>query len=144
MKSKVAMAFGSFDILHPGHIRYLKSASKYGKLIVVVARDSSIEKLKGSKPLMDENGRRKIIGSLSFVHRAVLGDRIRKWNDVYRILAKFRPDFIVFGYDQKVDMRYLNGFLVAHKLNSRVVRVKAYKADLYKSTKLKKLIGAIR
>ena len=143
MKSKVAMAFGSFDVLHPGHIRYLKGASRYGKLIVVVARDSSIEKLKGRRPLINEAWRREIIGSLSFVHMAVLGDRIRKWNDVYKILLRFRPDFIVFGYDQKVDMEYLKKFLAVHKLNSRIVRVKAYKADLYKSTKLKKLIDTI-
>lgn len=137
------MAFGSFDILHPGHINYLKSASRYGKLVVVVARDESIEKLKGKKALVDEKSRREIIGSLRFVDRAVLGDRIRKWNDIYKILVKFKPDFIVFGYDQKVDMEYLKEFLAKHRLKSKIVRLKAYRPDAYKSSKLKKLMATI-
>jgi FAD synthetase len=143
MKSKVAMAFGSFDVLHPGHIRYLRSASRYGRLIVVVARDKSIEKLKGRKPLIDEESRREIIGSLRFVDRAILGDRIEKWNDIYAILVRFRPDFLVFGYDQKVDMKYLRGFIVEHGLNSRIVRVRAYNEGLFKSSKLKRLMKTI-
>ena len=140
MKSKIAMAFGSFDILHPGHVRYLRGASRYGKLIVVVARDKSIEKLKGRRPLIDEESRREMVGSLGFVDRAVLGDRIGRWNDIYRILIRYKPDFVVFGYDQKVDMKYLKRFLMEHKLNSRIVRIKAYKSGLYKSSKLKRLM----
>ena len=143
MKRRLAMAFGSFDVLHPGHIRYLRGASKYGRLIVVVARDRRIEKLKGRKPLMDEESRRDIIGSLRFVDRAILGDRIRKWNDIYAVLIRLKPDYIVFGYDQKVDMRYLKRFLAINKLSSRIVKLKAYKARTYKSTKLKRLISAI-
>lgn len=143
MSEKVAMAFGSFDILHPGHIHYLKSASRYGKLVVIVARDESIEKLKGKKALIDEKSRREIIGSLRFVDRAVLGDRIREWNDIYKILVRFRPDFIVFGYDQKVDLEYLKEFLAKHGLKSKIVRLKAFKPYTYKSSKLKKLIATI-
>ncbi len=144
MKSKIAMAFGSFDILHPGHVRYLRGASRYGKLIVVVARDKSIEKLKGRRPLIDEESRREMVGSLGFVDRAVLGDRIGRWNDIYRILIRYKPDFVVFGYDQKVDMKYLKRFLMEHKLNSRIVRIKAYKSGLYKSSKLKRLMKTTR
>ena len=144
MTDKVAMAFGSFDVLHPGHIHYLKSASRYGKLMVIVARDESIKKLKGRAPIIDQESRREVVASLRFVDRAVLGDRIRKWNDIYLILLKFRPDFVVFGYDQKVDMGYLKDFLAEHKLNSRIIRIKSYKADRYKSSKLKKLIETIR
>ena len=143
MKNKVAMAFGSFDVLHPGHIRYLKGASRFGKLIVVVARDRSIKRLKGTAPMVDERSRREIIGSLRFVDRAVLGDRIGKWNDIYKIVARIRPDFLVFGYDQRVDLEYLKGFLLKHKLNCKVVRIGSYKAGKYKSSKLKKLIDAI-
>ena len=144
MKSKIAMAFGSFDILHPGHVRYLRGASRYGKLIVVVARDKSIEKLKGRRPLIDEESRREMVGSLGFVDRAVLGDRIGRWNDIYRILIRYKPDFVVFGYDQKVDMKYLKRFLMEHKLNSRIVRIKAYKSGLYKSSKRKRLMKTTR
>jgi FAD synthetase len=143
MSKNIAMAFGSFDIIHPGHIQYLRSASRYGKLIVVVARDSSIRKLKGRRPIMDERTRVEMVDSLRFVDKAILGDRIRKWNDIYKILKRFRPDFIVLGYDQKVDMRYLRRFLSENGLKSKVIRVRAYNARRYKSSKLKKLIDSI-
>jgi FAD synthetase len=143
MRSKTALAFGSFDILHPGHISYLKGASKYGKLTVVVARDSSIRKLKGSGALVDEKSRLEIVGSLKFVHRAILGDKIRRWNDIYKVVLRLRPDFLVFGYDQKVDMEYLRKFISQHKLGCRIVRLGAYKSTKYKSSKLKKLISSI-
>ncbi len=137
MREKVAIAFGSFDILHPGHIYYLKGAARYGKLVVVVARDSSIRKLKGRLPLMDERSRLGLVGALRFVDRAVLGDRIRRWNDIYKVLAKYRPDYIVLGYDQKVDMEYLNRFLKENELKSRIVRIGPYRSATFKSSRLK-------
>ena len=143
MRSKTAMAFGSFDILHPGHISYLRGASRYGKLTVVVARDNSIRKLKGRGPLVDEKSRLEIVGSLRFVHRAILGDKIRKWNDIYKVVLRLRPDFLVFGYDQKVDMKYLREFILQHKLGCKIVKLGAYRATRYKSSKLKKLINSI-
>ncbi len=137
---KRAIAFGSFDILHPGHISYLKAASKYGKLTVVVARDRSIQKLKGRKPFMDENSRLEIISSLKFVDRAVLGNKIRKWNDTFGMLLKVRPDVVVIGYDQRVDMDYLKKFLKENGMGPRIVRTKAYKSARYKSSKLRELL----
>ena len=143
MRSKTALAFGSFDILHPGHIRYLREASKYGRLTVVVARDDSIRRLKGRSALVDEKSRLEIIDSLKFVHKAILGDRIRGWNDIYNVVLRLHPDFLVFGYDQKVDMRYLKEFISQHKLRCRIVKLGAYRATRYKSSKLKKLISSI-
>jgi len=137
MDKKLALAFGSFDILHPGHLYYLRKASTYGRLIVVVARDSSIMKLKGRKPLMDEASRLEMVRSVRFVDKAVLGERIRRWNDVYNILLKFKPDFVVFGYDQKVDYAFLNKFLESHRLNPKVVRINAYRSNIFKSSKIK-------
>ena len=143
MPDKTAMAFGSFDVLHPGHIKYLRGASRYGKLIVVVARDASIRKLKGRSAFVDERSRLEIVGSLRFVNRAVLGDRIRKWNDIYKVVLRMHPDFLVFGYDQKVDRGYLEKFISKNKLKCRIVRLGAYRATRYKSSKLKKLMGLV-
>ncbi len=137
---KTAIAFGSFDILHPGHIHYLKGASRYGKLTVVVARDKSVEKLKGKRPVLDEKSRLDIISALRFVDRAVLGDRIDKWNDIYRVLIRYKPDYIVLGYDQKVDMKYLMHFIDENNLGSRIVRLKPFGASGFKSRKLKRLL----
>ena len=67
------MASGVFDILHPGHVMFLREAKKLGdELVVVVARDSTVMKFK-HKPIMPENVRRFLVESLKPVDRAVLG-----------------------------------------------------------------------
>ncbi len=140
--AKTAVAFGTFDILHPGHIHYLRSASRYGKLEVVVARDSSVEMLKGHAPLMDEKSRVEIVGSLKFVHKAVLGDSIRKWNDIYGILPRLKPDYLVFGYDQKVDMKYLKGIIEKNGLKVKIIRLRPVRKERFKSSKLRELLSS--
>ncbi len=140
-RARTAMAFGSFDVFHPGHLHYLKMASRYGRLIVVVARDINIKKLKGREPLIDEQSRLEMVSSLRFVHKAVLGERVaRGWNDVYKVLLRYRPDVLVFGYDQRIDMLYLRQFLDRNRLHPRIVRLGPYKQQRYKSSKLKALI----
>lgn len=58
---KLVLASGVFDLLHLGHVRFLEEAKKAGgphaKLVVIVARDSTVEKRKGEKPVMPENQR---------------------------------------------------------------------------------------
>ncbi|MDE1860281.1 MAG: FAD synthase [Candidatus Micrarchaeota archaeon] len=137
MRTKTAVAFGSFDILHPGHVHYLEQASRYGRLFVVVARDRSIEMLKHKKPVMDERARLEMVGAIRFVHKAMLGNRIAHWNDVYEILPVINPDVIVLGYDQRVDMPYLKQFLARHHMKVRIVRIRAYKSGRFKSSKIK-------
>jgi len=86
------MAFGTFDLLHPGHLHYLKKARALGsKLIVVVARDENVFRLKGKKPLNAEVERLKAVQQLEMVDEAVLGDReMRNWN----IIKRFHPTVI--------------------------------------------------
>ena len=70
---KKALAFGTFDIFHKGHEFYLKQAGKYGKLYVIVARDSTVKKVKGKYPLNNEKKRLKVIQDLDYVDKAYLG-----------------------------------------------------------------------
>ena len=68
------MAFGSFDVLHPGHIYYLKESKRLGdKLVVVVAKDSTIKKIKGQEPKYTEKQRLEHVRDLPMVDKAVLG-----------------------------------------------------------------------
>ncbi|MEM3556264.1 MAG: adenylyltransferase/cytidyltransferase family protein [Candidatus Micrarchaeia archaeon] len=118
---KKVLAFGCFDILHMGHYTYLKNARKLGdKLIVVVARDSTIRKFKKREPVLDEESRRKLVESLKFVDSAVLGSK----EDKYKIIKKIKPSVIALGYDQKEDERFLKKKLMEMKVNARVVRIK--------------------
>jgi FAD synthetase len=60
-KYMIVLASGVFDLLHLGHVRFLEEAKKAGgknaELIVIVARDSTVEKRKGKKPIMSEDQR---------------------------------------------------------------------------------------
>lgn len=112
---------GSFDILHCGHLVYLKSAKKLGDyLVVIVARNSNIKKIKGREPVFDEEARREMVGSLKMVDKAVIGHR----GDIYKILKEIRPDIIALGYDQKVNIDLLKKKLNKFGLKARIVRIK--------------------
>ena len=128
-----SMAFGSFDILHEGHINYLKQAKKFGNLIVIVAKDSNIMRFKGKKPRNDENKRLKKLKELDFVDEAVLGKE-----NIFDVLDKFRPDFICLGYDQNTaSEEKIKEELEKRNLKAKIVRLYPYKEDIYKSSKLK-------
>jgi FAD synthetase len=140
--AKKVMAFGSFDFLHPGHLHYLNKASKFGNyLIVVVARDSSIKAIKGKSPIFSQNERAKLVGSLDMVDRAVVGNKLKKSGDIYKIIRQNKPDVIVFGYDQRVNLTNLRAWLKENRMKTKVIRIKsALNPKLYKSSKIKALL----
>lgn len=127
------MVFGTFDILHPGHIAFLKQARKLGDfLIVSLARENYIRKIKGRLPRHGERERREMLESLKFVDEAVLGSK----TDYLKHILKYRPQVIALGYDQKHFTEGLQDKLRAKGLKVRVVRLEPYKNHLYQSRKL--------
>ncbi len=142
MKNKVVLAFGTFDILHVGHIKYLESAKKHGsRLGVVIARDSSIIRFKNREPVINEKDRLKIIKSLKVVDFAVLGNEIKNARDKYKIIKKFMPDVVVFGYDQKVNLEDLRSWLKQNKINIKIIRIRyGHIPEKYKSSIIRKTI----
>ncbi len=97
---KIVLANGGFDLLHYGHIVYLKEAKEQGDvLIVAVNSNSSIKKLKGEdRPIVDEKGRAYLIASLSFVDYVIIFNE----NTVKNILLKLKPDYHVKGPDYTI------------------------------------------
>ncbi len=117
----LVMAFGCFDILHPGHIAYLEEASKLGdELVVVVARDHAIRVGKNREPVFDEKSRLHLVGSLKFVTKAILGHK----TDYFSLIKKLRPDIIALGYDQPPGKKELEKKLSEFGLSTRVIRIK--------------------
>ena len=91
----IVMAQGTFDVIHPGHIKYLEESSKKGdKLVVVIARDSRVEERKDLA--FNEEERRKIVESLEAVDEAVLGSK----GDIYTTVKQISPNIITLGHDQ--------------------------------------------
>jgi FAD synthetase len=136
------ICFGTFDFFHPGHLFYLKEAKKFGNyLIVVVANDKTVEKLKGKKPYFEQKERLKIIKNLRIVDKAILAREAKNQDEMFEILKKEKPKVIALGYDQRVDTKALNKWLEKNKINAKIVRIKPYKRKKFKSSKIKKALG---
>ncbi|MDH7506764.1 MAG: FAD synthase [Candidatus Thermoplasmatota archaeon] len=137
------MATGAFDILHMGHIYYLKEAKKLGDtLVVVVATDSTVRKLK-HEPINPEKVRLKIIKELKVVDEAYLGHE----DDIYEIVKEIKPDIIALGYDQIHNEEEIKKQLKKRKINAKVVRLSEFKggSDLEGTRKIiSKIITAYK
>lgn len=118
--------FGVFDLIHEGHIKFLKKCknlSKCGALTVVLSRDSTVLKEKGRYSLIPEEQRRFIVESLKPVYEAILGN---EGSDKLKIVERIKPDIIVLGYDQCWDEKELEQELRKRGLKVRVIRLKKY------------------
>lgn len=135
------MASGTFDLLHMGHIYYLKEAKKLGEtLIVVVACDETVRKMK-HEPVTPEQMRVNIIRELKMVDDAVLGHK----EDMYKIVEEIKPDIIALGYDQIHDEKKIRTELKKRGIKAKVVRLQKYEGmdDLNGTRKIiSKIISA--
>ena len=141
-KGKVVLASGAFDLLHYGHVYYLTEAKKTGgenaKLVVIVAKDRSVEKLKGNKPIIPEDQRRAMVESLKVVDEAILGYEDM---DMLKVIEKVKPDVIALGYDKERTEKDLKKLLAEKGLTIKVVRVSQFtERDLVSSSKIKRKI----
>ena len=128
MKKCIVVVFGTFDILHPGHLQFLKAAKRYGtELIVVVTRDSAVRFQKHRAPLMHEREREAMVNALRCVDRAVLGDAPGRWT----MITKLKPDVICIGHDQDV----AHPALATHSI--RIVRIPAKNPKRYRSSRFR-------
>ncbi len=119
--------------MHPGHEDYFRQAKELGnRLVVVVARDETVKIVKNQTSQYDEHTRLRAVEAHPFVDEARLG-----WpGDKYRVIEDVRPDIILLGYDQQAFTETLEETLRSRGLSCTVVRAKAYKPDVYKSSKL--------
>lgn len=94
---KITLANGCFDVLHVGHVRYLRAAKTLGgKLIVAVNSDDSVRKLKGAgRPHMPENDRAEILAALADVDAVVVFGE----PDVRALIREIHPDVQAKGTD---------------------------------------------
>jgi D-glycero-beta-D-manno-heptose 1-phosphate adenylyltransferase len=99
--ARVTLANGCFDLLHVGHVRYLRAARELGgKLVVAVNSDASVRTLKGpGRPLMPAEERAEILSALADVDAVVIFPE----DDVRAIIREIRPDFHAKGTDYTVE-----------------------------------------
>jgi FAD synthetase len=134
-KQKLVMVFGTFDYLHAGHENLFKQARKLGnEIIAVVARDKTVNAIKGALPDHDEKLRLQNLKDTTWAEKAVLGDL----KDKSKTIKIYRPDVIALGYDQFAFTYTLNQLLINLKLDATIVRLKPYRPGMYKSSLIKK------
>lgn len=130
------IVFGTFDMLHEGHIDFFRQAralSRDATLIVSVARDSAALRIKGTRPRRSESERLKIVTAHELVDEAVLGDEA----GYIEHIVNAAPDIVALGYDQDGEyVRSLEEDLRSAGLEAVIVRLKAYKPEMYKTSKL--------
>ena len=130
------MCFGTFDVLHLGHIDYFTQAKHYGDhLIVVIARDKTKADQK-KKTIFNEQERLELVRQLTMVDEAVLGYP----DDHLRIILEKKPNVLCLGYDQQVVEKDLKEKMQAAGLNVTIYRMNAYKPLENKSSLIKRKI----
>jgi len=141
-KAKVVLATGAFDLLHYGHYRFLEEAKKSGgrnpKLIVIIARDKTIKKRKGKRPILPEDQRRALVEALKPVDQAILGyERM----NIEAVLKKIKPDVIAVGYDQRDIRKSVEEILRKGRSRVKIVQIGRFgSADLNSSSKIKRRV----
>lgn len=113
------VAQGTFDILHPGHVHYLREAARLGELHVIIARRENVTHK--PKPIVPDEQRRRMVEALDPVTEAHLGHR----EDIFVPIERIQPDLIVLGYDQHHDADGIRAALEARGIDCAVERASA-------------------
>jgi rfaE bifunctional protein nucleotidyltransferase chain/domain len=98
---RIVLANGNFDLLHVGHVRYLRGAKELGgKLVVAINSDESVRALKGEgRPVMPAEERAEIVAALADVDAVVIFSEL----DVRALIREIRPDIQAKGTDYTAD-----------------------------------------
>jgi len=98
---RIVLANGNFDLLHVGHVRYLRGAKELGgKLVVAINSDESVRALKGEgRPVMPAHERAEIVAALADVDAVVIFPEL----DVRALIREIRPEIQAKGTDYTVD-----------------------------------------
>ena len=131
----IVLVFGTFDLLHPGHLDFFRQAKALGDyLIAGVGRDQVVAALKGKLPRQKEHERLAAVQECSLVDEAyLLPDNPE---ERFQWIKKINPAVIALGYDQTAFTDHLAQDLARHGIDCRIVRLKPYHPDRYKSSKM--------
>jgi rfaE bifunctional protein nucleotidyltransferase chain/domain len=118
-KKRIVFTNGCFDILHVGHIRYLRKARSLGDILVVgLNTDRSVRAIKGEKrPIVSQAERAEVLAALEFVDYVVFFDE----PDPFALIEKVKPHILVKGADWSKDK--IVGRDLVEKGGGRVVRI---------------------
>jgi FAD synthetase len=125
--------FGSFDGLHPGHEHMLKEARTYGEVLVILAQDDVIRRLKRREPHESFETRRVALERHTAVWRVCPSD---SGEGEYLCVLEEQPDMIGFGYDQQVLQENFLAWKEKTGYHGSVVTFTSFKPEKYKTSLL--------
>ncbi|OGW55090.1 MAG: glycerol-3-phosphate cytidylyltransferase [Nitrospirae bacterium RIFCSPLOWO2_02_42_7] len=98
---RIVFTNGCFDIIHVGHIRYLKSAKELGDILVIgLNSDESVRKIKGdNRPIVSQGERAEVLSSIRSVDYVVIFNE----PDPYNTIVAIKPDILIKGGDWAID-----------------------------------------
>ena len=118
------VAQGTFDLLHPGHVHYLRDAAGMGEeLHVIIARSENVTHK--APPVVPDDQRRELVASLKPVDEAHLGHP----EDIFVPIERIDPDVIALGYDQHHDEAELAAVLEERGIDCEIRRASALDRD---------------
>ncbi|MEI8350384.1 MAG: D-glycero-beta-D-manno-heptose 1-phosphate adenylyltransferase [Candidatus Omnitrophota bacterium] len=123
---RIVFTNGCFDLLHPGHIKILKTAKQKGDVLIVgLNADASIKRIKGdSRPIIDEKARACVLSAIEFVDYIILFEE----DTPLRLIQTLRPDCLVKGED------WSKGNIIGREFVKKICLVKFYPG--YSTTKI--------
>ena len=126
---------GVFDIIHAGHVHFLKMAKELGdELIVIVAHDETVKKRKGRPPINPAEDRAEVLKAIRYVDDVVIG---KPGEISLDLIKRLKPDVIALGPDKDFDCEDLKRKLKSIGLNVEVIRLPyLYKKDRAKTSKI--------
>lgn len=121
---EIVLVFGTFDLLHEGHVHFLSQAKQYGdKLIVALAPDNIVLGLKGRLPSNFFVNRLNNLKRLDLADDIISGDgTLRNWE----VIDSVNPNTIALGYDQTELAKELKAFIAENQKPIRLVFMEPY------------------
>lgn len=104
---KTVITYGTYDLLHVGHINLLKRAKEMGDYLIVAVSTDSFNQLKGKEAYYNYTDRKKILESISYVDKVIMEN---EWNQKKKDINKYNVDIFVMGDDWKGEFDYLASF----------------------------------
>lgn len=137
-KINTVLVGGVFDILHFGHIHFLKEAKALGNyLIVIIESDQRVKKLKGSsRPFHNQDQRKEILESLKFVDEVIILKDEMSNQDYFDLITKIHPNIIAVT---KGDPMYENKKRQAGSIKAKIFEIK--KVQVPSTTQIAKLLN---
>ena len=96
-RKRIVFTNGCFDLVHPGHVRYLRAAKRLGDILVVAVNgDASVRRLKGAgRPLVRQQDRCEVLAALEMVDYVTVFEE----DTPQRLIERLQPDVLVKGGD---------------------------------------------